>query len=146
MRCVSDSRGIVRYTHRCHDHCGIYDMDQMDQELSCWNEKGDKMNGRLPHMVKKVNHYEPTPRYNEHFPIYDVGYFHPDSQSINVLSRDKISPIEGYYPNRVLPNPMTHCNYLTTAPSFDCIKYTPNKCREFFLVSRLKKEHLFNSR
>ena len=106
-------------------------------ELLCWNEKGDKrlaintpnnptiMNGRLPHMVKKVNHYETTPRNNEHFPIYDVAYFHPDSQSINALSRDNKLPIEGYYPNRVLPNLMTHCNNSTTAPSFDCIKYTP---------------------
>ena len=25
----------------------------------------------------------------------------------------------------VLPNLMTHCNNSTTAPSFDCIKYTP---------------------
>ena len=80
-------------------------------ELLCWNEKGDKrlsinttnnptiMDGRLPHMVKKVTdgkryhlivyrHYEPTPLTHEQFPIYDVAEFHPDSQSINVLSRD----------------------------------------------------------
>ena len=25
MRCVRDSRGIVKYTHRCHDDSGIYD-------------------------------------------------------------------------------------------------------------------------
>ena len=69
---------------------------------------------------------KPIPLNNEQYPIYDVAYFHPDSQSINALSRDNKLPIEGYYPNRVLPNLMTHCNNSTTAPSFDCIKYTPN--------------------
>ena len=42
MRCVRDSRGIVKYTHRCHDDSGIYDMDQMDRVFLCSNEKGDK--------------------------------------------------------------------------------------------------------
>ena len=81
------------------------------------------------------------------YPIYDVAAFHPDSQSINTLSRDNISliqghhpnkvedqsinalsrdnisPIQGHHPNRVLPNLMTHCNYSTTAPYFDCSTY-----------------------
>ena len=91
--------------------CAITMGKYVGGELLCWNEKGDKrftintpnnptiMDGRLPHMVKKVTggkryhlvvykHYEPTPVNNEQFPIYDVAEFHPDSQSINVLSRD----------------------------------------------------------